>query len=133
MFGQRAIPPYRKIFIFRMQMKILWYYNWKGLPAIENIDEILEVPGIDVIFVGPYDLSQSLGLTGQVTHPMVEEKNEGDICKCQKKGIAAGTFCDSAENAAQWMKLGDQYIAYSVDVGIFYEACANKVHELLGS
>ncbi len=105
----------------------------EGTAAIENIDEILEVPGIDVIFVGPYDLSQSLGLTGQVTHPMVEKKMREIICKCLKKGIAAGTFCDSAENAAQWMKLGVQYIAYSVDVGIFYEACANKVHELLES
>ena len=39
--------------------------------AVENIEEILSVPSIDIAFVGPYDLSTSMGLQGQLTHPEV--------------------------------------------------------------
>ena len=43
----------------------------EGKKAIENLDEILDVPGIDVVFVGPYDLSSSLGHVGEIDHPEV--------------------------------------------------------------
>ena len=94
----------------------------EGKDGIENIDEILEVNGIDVIFVGPYDLSQSLGLTGQVEHPLVEEKMLEIVKKCAEKNITVGTFADTSENAAKWQNNGVKYISYSVDVGIFYNA-----------
>ena len=46
----------------------------EGIEGIQNLDEILSVPGIDIIFIGPYDLSQSLGLPGNVHHPKVIEQ-----------------------------------------------------------
>jgi 4-hydroxy-2-oxoheptanedioate aldolase len=97
----------------------------EGKEGIENIGGILEVEGIDVIFVGPYDLSQSLGLTGQVTHPAVEEKMLEIAKKCEEKGVTAGTFADTPESAAKWIAKGVRYISYSVDVGIFYNAIAD--------
>ena len=45
----------------------------EGKKAVENLDEILDVPGIDVVFVGPYDLSSSLGHVGEIDHPEVVE------------------------------------------------------------
>ena len=41
--------------------------------GLENIKEILLVQGLDAILIGPYDLSASLGLTGEISHPKVEE------------------------------------------------------------
>jgi 4-hydroxy-2-oxoheptanedioate aldolase len=38
----------------------------EGVEGLENLEEIISVPGLDVIFLGPYDLSQSLGIPGQV-------------------------------------------------------------------
>jgi len=46
----------------------------EGVEGINNLNEILSVSGIDVIFIGPYDLSQSLGIPGEVNHPLVTEK-----------------------------------------------------------
>ena len=94
----------------------------EGKEGIENIDGILEVPCVDVVFVGPYDLSQSLGLTGQVGHPAVEEKMLEIVQKCKEKNITAGTFADTPENAKKWRQNGVKYISYSVDVGIFHDA-----------
>jgi len=94
----------------------------EGKAGIENIDEILGVKGVDAVFIGPYDLSQSLGLTGRVEHPAVEEKMLEIVKKCGEKNITVGTFADTPANAAKWLKNGVRYIAYSVDVGIFCEA-----------
>ena len=60
----------------------------EGKKAVENLDEILDVPGIDVVFVGPYDLSSSLGLVGQIDHP--------DVIECIK-GIIAKACCQGRE------------------------------------
>ncbi|MCL1793301.1 MAG: aldolase/citrate lyase family protein [Oscillospiraceae bacterium] len=104
----------------------------EGKEGIDNIDGILEVAGIDVIFVGPYDLSQSLGLPGQVSHPAVEEKMLEIAMRCEKKGITAGTFADTPESAAKWIEKGVKYISYSVDVGIFYDAIKDLAKMLKG-
>ena len=102
----------------------------EGREGIENIDEILGVGGIDIVFIGPYDLSQSLGLTGQVDHPEVEAKMLEIVKKCGDKNITVGTFADTPANAAKWQKNGVRYISYSVDVGIFYDAVADLAKTL---
>jgi len=94
----------------------------EGVDGINNLDEILSVPGIDVIFIGPYDLSQSLGIPGEVNNPLVTEKMKEVILKCKKSKVAVGTFADDVETAKSWVSLGVQYMAFSVDVGILYEA-----------
>jgi 4-hydroxy-2-oxoheptanedioate aldolase len=99
----------------------------EGERGIANIDEILTVKGIDVVFIGPYDLSQFLGLTGQVRHPSVEEKMFEIVRKCVQKGMVVGTFTDTPEDAEKWQSFGVKYISYSVDVGIFYNALSDIV------
>lgn len=95
----------------------------EGQAAIRDIDAILEVDGIDVIFVGPYDLSQSMGLTGQTTHPDVVGAMRLIIEKAAGRGKITGTFTDSEETLRIWKNAGVKYLSYSVDVGIFSEAC----------
>lgn len=102
----------------------------EGVDGINNLDEILSVPGIDVIFIGPYDLSQSLGIPGEVNNLLVTEKMKEVILKCKKSKVAVGTFADDVETAKSWISLGVQYMAFSVDVGILYEASKNIINKL---
>jgi len=95
----------------------------EGCKAIDSIDDILGVKGFDIIFIGPYDLSQSLGVPGQIDHPLVEEKMRYITQKARARGVVTGTFVDDISMVKKWTSLGVQYISYSVDVGIFYEAC----------
>jgi len=99
----------------------------EGKEAIEKVDDIISLEGIDVIFAGPYDISQSLGITGQFDHPRVAEKVSEIVDKCAPKGIAVGNFVETIESAKKWIDLGVKYISYSVDVGIFYDACQEIV------
>jgi 4-hydroxy-2-oxoheptanedioate aldolase len=102
----------------------------EGVKGINNLDEILSVSGIDVVFIGPYDLSQSLGIPGKVNEPLVVEKMKEVVTKCKKHKIAVGTFADDVQTAKRWVSLGVQYMSYSVDVGILYEASKSIMNEL---
>lgn len=94
----------------------------EGEEGMENIQDILQVEGIDVIFIGPYDLSQSLGLPGQVDHPLVVARMREIIDRAREAGKIVGTFVDDVDAARKWLALGVQYIAYSVDTGIIYQS-----------
>lgn len=102
----------------------------EGQEGINALPEILEVEGIDVIFIGPYDLSQSLGVVGQIDHPLVEEKMKEIVSLCAEKNICVGTFTDTLENARKWRSLGVKYIAHSVDMGIFHDAIKDLVTDI---
>ncbi len=117
---------------FRQANEAVVILQIEGRQALENIDAIISVPGIDIIFIGPYDLSQSLGIPGQVDHPLIAEKVKEMIAVCSKKNIAVGTFVDTIEHARKWRDAGIKYLAYSVDVGIFYEGC-NRICQLIKS
>lgn len=95
----------------------------EGTEAIANMREILAVEGIDIVFIGPYDLSQSLGIPGQTTHPRVVEAMKEMIAAAKENGVVIGTFTDSEETMKMWIDAGVQYISYSVDVGIFADSC----------
>jgi len=102
----------------------------EGVEGINNLDEILSVPYIDVIFIGPYDLSQSLGILGQVNHPLVAEKMKEVVTKCKESKVAVGTFADDVETAKFWISLGVQYMSFSVDVSILYNSSKNIISKL---
>lgn len=90
----------------------------EGMEGIENLSEILLVDGIDIIFLGPYDLSQSCGVPGQVNHEKVVKAMKDAVKRAKKHGKAVGTFTETPEKAKMWKDIGVQYISYAVDVGL---------------
>lgn len=115
---------------FRGEQDKLVILQLEGEEAIRNLDGILEVDGVDVLFIGPYDLSQSLGVPGQVDSPRVVEAMKSILRKAKERGKTVGTFVDDAQMFALWKNAGVNYLAYSVDVGIFTEACGDLVKQL---
>ena len=99
----------------------------EGKKAIENLDEILEVEGIDIIFIGPYDLSSSLGIIGQIDHPIVIETIQKICDKAAQKGIHVGCFADNVQSAKNLRKMGVKFIGYSCDTAIFMNAAMADV------
>ena len=98
--------------------------------GVENINEILKVPGLDAVFVGPYDLSQSLGVPGQVDHPLLLSTMELVIKSCQDAGVATGVYADTPDSVRHWAGLGVQYIAIGVDTALIYTLAHKQVSEL---
>ncbi len=83
--------------------------------AIEQLPEILQVEGIDVIFIGPSDLSQSLGLPGQAQHPTVQAAMQRIADCVAPTDVALGLMVRSVESAREWRKKGARYIAISLE------------------
>ncbi|MFW6327998.1 MAG: HpcH/HpaI aldolase family protein [Bacteroidota bacterium] len=102
----------------------------EGLKAIENIESILQVNGFDILFIGPYDLSQSLGVPGKINHPKVISAMKNLIKKAKEAQKYIGVFIDTIDNAMIWRNMGVHYLAYSVDVGIYFSACKSVVDEI---
>lgn len=94
----------------------------EGKEGIENLPDILTVPGIDVLFIGPYDLSASLGIPGQIEHPALIKTMKKNMELARQAGKAIGFFVDDIAAAIRWKKWGVQYISFAGDVGILYEA-----------
>jgi 4-hydroxy-2-oxoheptanedioate aldolase len=105
----------------------------EGTEGVANLDAILEVPGIDLVFVGPYDLSQALGVPGEVDNPLVLEAMSQIAKTAQVHKVALGTFADDPKTAVRWAEAGVQLIAVSTDVGLIYEKAKQTVHDLRGA
>ena len=100
--------------------------------ALRNIDDILCVPGIDAVIIGPYDLSASMGLTGQFDHPEMVGAINAIGAACRRHGIAAGIHVvqpDVADVARRYSE-GYRFIAYSLDITMLLNACMNGLTEI---
>jgi 4-hydroxy-2-oxoheptanedioate aldolase len=86
--------------------------------AIENLGEIAAVHGVDVLFVGPLDLSVSLGIPEQTDHPVFREALAKVAGACQNSGKAAGILIPDVEKIEQVISDGFTFIGVGSDLGI---------------
>jgi 2-keto-3-deoxy-L-rhamnonate aldolase RhmA len=100
------------------------------IEAVRNLESILSVPGVDAVLVGPYDLSGSLGKTGQVTDPEVTAAVALVKQACAARGIPAGIFARDVATARQSMAEGYTLVAVGLDTVIFLSAMQQIVGSL---
>jgi len=92
--------------------------------AVEDIDAILAVEGVDGVFIGPYDLSGSYGLTGQTSHPTVRSACRSVVEACARHGKAAGLHLvnPTPEAIGKTLAEGFTFIALGVDMVFLNQA-----------
>lgn len=90
--------------------------------AIENIEELLSVQGVDVAWVGHYDLTLSMGIPGQFEHPRFLDAVDRVIEACAKYGVAPGILPADVDTAIEWIRRGFRMIAYSTDIRLYMNA-----------
>ncbi|MBM3944739.1 MAG: hypothetical protein FJ317_04515 [SAR202 cluster bacterium] len=99
-------------------------------PAIDNLENILKVPGIDAIFVGPNDLTISLGIPDQYDHPKYLEAVRRVIKTCKKHGVPTLVHHHSVELTAQWLKEGARFVLHGSDARLMHNAVRAAFGEL---
>lgn len=95
---------------------VLLALQLESAAAFADLDHIVRLSGIDVLFIGPYDLAQSLGVPAQLTHPEVLDAGRRLVREAGAHGIAVGVYANTAEQVRLWWELGVRFITYSVDV-----------------
>ena len=98
--------------------------------AVNNIDQILSVQGIDAVFIGPFDLSQTLKIPGQINHPKMQECIEKVIDACRRHNVTSAMQVYNAESAANWIKKGMGMISCRNDLSFFLTSAAAEIKNL---
>ncbi len=90
--------------------------------AVDNLDDILQVPGLDFVLVGHKDLSQSLGYPAQTHHPVVMERISMILRKTREAGLMPAVGVSLVEQAIPFVELGARMIFISKDMGLLYRS-----------
>jgi 2-keto-3-deoxy-L-rhamnonate aldolase RhmA len=98
--------------------------------AIDHLEVIASTAGVDSIFVGPFDLSVSMGIPGQVTDSREEEAIARVIEVCQKHEIIPGIHMSSVDSLKEWIGRGMRFVSFSSDVDLLARAARESLVEL---
>ncbi|MFB6087137.1 MAG: HpcH/HpaI aldolase/citrate lyase family protein [Haloarculaceae archaeon] len=128
--GSRGLSPYVRAggytgsadYTERQNEETAVIVHIEGERGVDNLDDIMAVEGIDVLFLGPYDMSQSLGIPGQVHDDRVEALMSEVCDRATSAGKVVGTYADDPEMARRWVDAGAQYVAISVDGAVLAHA-----------
>ena len=107
--------------------QVMVIVHCENIRGLENLDAICQVPGIDVIFLGPYDMSQSMGICGQINHPRIEEAAKKVVETSKKYGKVAGIFVSGGAAARERAAQGFQYILAGMDTTFFASRCRQEM------
>ncbi|MBK6615278.1 HpcH/HpaI aldolase/citrate lyase family protein [Ottowia sp.] len=96
--------------------------------AMRHLDAIAATPGVDGVFIGPADLSASMGHPGNAAHPDVQAAIEQGIARILKAGKAPGILATSEPRARKWLAAGALFVAVGIDTALL----ASGAQALLG-
>ncbi len=127
--NQDSLEPVLKSYLDNYNRGNICIINIESIPAVENLDELLSVKGVDAVFIGPHDLSVNMGLPEMYDHPVFEKMVSLIIKKCRAKNVAVGIhFSESPERQIKWMKEGANIIIHSSDIAIFSQKLVSDIH-----
>ena len=89
--------------------------------AFENLEEIVSVPGVDVAWMGHYDLTVSMGIPAQFDHPRFLDAMDALVAACRKHDVAPGFLPPTPETAVHWISKGFRMISLGSDIGVFLD------------
>ena len=109
--------------------------NIESRPALDALDDILRVPQLDAVVIGPHDLSCSLGIPEQYRHPAFDSAVRQIVRKARNAGVAVGIHYWEIDQIVQWAGEGLSVVIYSSDVRSFAESISrdlSRIKEALG-
>ncbi|RQR32198.1 MULTISPECIES: HpcH/HpaI aldolase/citrate lyase family protein [unclassified Burkholderia] len=100
--------------------------------ALDQVDAIAAVEGVDMLFVGTNDLCASLGITGQLQHELIKDAYRRCLEACRKHGkhLGVGGLGGDPEFVRELVALGARYISSGTDLSFLYGAAAEKARRL---
>jgi 2-keto-3-deoxy-L-rhamnonate aldolase RhmA len=127
--GTRGVGPVRaaaygnniREYVNTANEQILVCVQIETTTALSNAEAIAETKGVDLLFVGPSDLTISLGLGTERGHQKVADAMQSVVKICEKSGKIPGTLAATSEEAKKWQKLGFKFIALGSDSKYLYQ------------
>jgi 2-dehydro-3-deoxyglucarate aldolase/4-hydroxy-2-oxoheptanedioate aldolase len=98
--------------------------------GLSNLDSIASLEGVDVLWVGHFDLTQSMGIPARFDHPRFLDALKSVVDACSRYGRLAGIQPSSLEQAEQWMEIGYNVISWRTDIQLYRAALQNEIAAL---
>jgi len=126
--GKETMDEKLKNYIDERCRENLLFINIESLPAVDNLPELLSVPGLDGVIIGPHDLSCSMGLPEEYTHPVFEDTVSRIINECKQRNLGIGIHL-SGEPGQQvkWARKGVNIISHSFDIAMFGKTLNHEI------
>ncbi|MGH9662184.1 MAG: HpcH/HpaI aldolase family protein [Bryobacteraceae bacterium] len=98
--------------------------------GLANLDAIAHTDGVDVLWVGHFDLTQSMGIPGQFQNPQFLDAVRSVVAAAKRHGKLAGIQPGNLAQADEWLKLGFNVISWGSDIAVYREALRGAVRTL---
>jgi len=115
----------KKDYLDHSNSKVEVIFQIEGIQGFNNLNQILNHDGVNSIFIGPYDLSQSLGFPGDIWNTAIVDKMKKIIKDCNDQSISVGVFTDTIDGLKFWSDLNVDFIEYGSDMLLFSDALTN--------
>ena len=126
--GERGMAPFTRLHDWSSEslaQKLVAANRWQlagvlveDRVGLENLDDMLTVDGLDLVYLGVYDLSQAIGFPGQVDHPAVLETVSSAVKRINDAGKAAGAVARDSDHLRWLLRTGFRYISYLCDTAL---------------
>lgn len=126
--GQEELSPEMDVYLRNYNKGNLFIANIESVPALEQLDVLLKEPGLDGVFIGPHDLSVSMGLPEQYEHPEFVEAVRTIIQKTRAHNLHIGIhFSFEPERQIKWMSEGCNIAVHSFDIALFKQRLSSDL------
>jgi 2-keto-3-deoxy-L-rhamnonate aldolase RhmA len=119
-----------KTYVERANADVSLVLQIEHIEAVENLEDILAVPGVDAAFIGPFDLSSSMGLLGEVRHPDVRRAIDEVKRACRARDVPFGIFTTTAAAVAEETAAGCAFVAVGTDLAFLGAALADTLRAI---
>lgn len=102
----------------------------ESVEGLEHLDEIASTPGVDMLWVGHFDLTQSQGIPGQFDHPTFHAAMRQVVATAKQHGLTVGVQPANAAQAREWLGFGFNVLSYSYDHAVYTAAVRAGVAEM---
>ena len=133
MSGEEPLEPELKEFLLKRNESTIAIVNIESIPALEALDEMLDVEGLDAVLIGPNDLTTNLGIPNQFDHPRYIDAVDMVVTKARAKGIGAGNhivYSNGMDQEIRWAKMGANLIIHSIDIIAFRNGISQEIEAI---
>jgi 4-hydroxy-2-oxoheptanedioate aldolase len=106
--------------------------QFESKAALDAMEEIVAVDGVDLVLIGTNDLMVDLGIPGQCDHPKVRDAYQRTIAACRKRGkhVGVGGLGSRPDLMAQYVKMGARYVSTGTDLAFLMAACTQRAKQV---
>ncbi len=126
-----SMEPELRRYLQQRNANTLLILNIESVPAVNNLDQILAVKGVDSVLIGPHDLSCSLGIPEQYDHPRFDEAVRKIFQTARRHNVGAGIhYWEGIDKEILWSNAGGNLMMHSTDVTLFQQQLKKDMQEL---